>query len=98
MLEWKRLSAGSTALFIEGARRIGKSTIAETFAKNEYDDYLVVDFAKVNSKVKSVFEENLNDMSSFFRNLFLFTGKSLKKEKWSLFLTKYNYSQRLARR
>ena len=52
MLVWKRISKGKTALFIEGARRIGKSTVALEFAKNEYDDYLVVDFAKASPKVR----------------------------------------------
>lgn len=44
MLEWKRRSKGSTALLIEGARRIGKSTIVEAFAKNEYESYILIDF------------------------------------------------------
>ena len=44
MLEWKRRSKGSTALLIEGARRIGKSTIALEFAKNEYESYLPVSY------------------------------------------------------
>lgn len=43
MLDWKNWSAGSYALLIEGARRIGKSTVAEEFARNEYDDYLLID-------------------------------------------------------
>ena len=40
MLEWKRDSDGRTALLIEGARRIGKSTVVEEFAKNEYESYI----------------------------------------------------------
>ena len=44
LLEWKNIS-NQYALFLEGARRIGKSTIAEEFAKNEYEDYLILDFA-----------------------------------------------------
>ena len=43
MLEWKMNSNGKSALMIDGARRVGKSTIAEEFAKNEYDDYLLID-------------------------------------------------------
>ena len=46
LLEWKRLSNGKSALMIEGARRVGKSTIAEEFAKNEYENYLLIDFYK----------------------------------------------------
>ena len=43
LLEWKKLSAGASAVLLEGARRIGKSTIVEEFAKNEYDDYMILD-------------------------------------------------------
>ena len=44
MVEWKKISKGSTALLVEGARRIGKSTIVEEFAKNEYESYILIDF------------------------------------------------------
>ena len=40
MLDWKRQSAGKTALLIKGARRIGKSTVAEEFARNEYESFI----------------------------------------------------------
>ena len=46
MLKWKEERDGETALLIEGARRIGKSTIVEEFAKNEYDSYILIDFSK----------------------------------------------------
>ena len=42
LLAWKQESAGKTALLIEGARRIGKSTVVEEFAKNEYDSYIMI--------------------------------------------------------
>lgn len=45
--EWKRISGGKTAVMLDGARRVGKSYIAEEFARNEYDAYLLIDFAKV---------------------------------------------------
>ena len=45
-LEWKNDCQGKKALMVEGARRIGKSTICEEFGKNEYDSYIIVDFAK----------------------------------------------------
>lgn len=45
LLAWKQESAGKTALLIEGARRIGKSTVVEEFAKNEYDSYILIDFS-----------------------------------------------------
>ena len=75
--KWKELSNGSTAILVEGARRIGKSTIVEEFAKNEYKDYIILDFAKENDVVKNIFLENISDMTQFFRNLFLAKGKSL---------------------
>ena len=46
LLEWKNECHGKKALLIEGARRIGKSTICEEFGKNEYESYLLIDFAK----------------------------------------------------
>ena len=45
MLKWKKSKGGETALLIKGARRVGKSTIAEEFAKQEYRSYIKVDFA-----------------------------------------------------
>lgn len=77
LVDWKNLSQGKTAVMIEGARRIGKSTIAEEFAKNEYKDYLILDFAREDEDVKRLFTTSLGDMSNFFRNLFVFKGKSL---------------------
>lgn len=77
LLEWKELSAGTSALLVEGARRIGKSTIVEDFAKREYDDYLLLDFAKENKDVKNNFLENMDDLDTFFRNLFLLKKKNL---------------------
>lgn len=62
MLEWKQTSEGRSALLIEGARRIGKSTVAEAFAKNEYDSYIMIDFAKASKEIRDLFEDvsNLN--------------------------------------
>lgn len=79
MLEWKNTSQGKSALMVEGARRIGKSTIVEEFAKNEYASYLILDFAQERKEVLTNFEENIGDLDSFFRNLFLLKGKELKR-------------------
>ena len=54
LLKWKELSGGTSAVLLEGARRIGKSTIVEEFAKNEYDDYMILDFARENKDVKNM--------------------------------------------
>jgi len=54
--EWKKNGSRSYAVLLEGARRVGKSTIAEAFAKNEYASYILIDFANVSAAVKSCFE------------------------------------------
>lgn len=79
MLEWKR-GGGKRALLIEGARRIGKSTIAETFAKNEYEDYLLLDFATEDDAVLDNFK-NVGKLDKFFQNLFMLKGKELSPRK-----------------
>lgn len=81
LVEWKELSSGTSAALVEGARRIGKSTIVEEFAKNEYDDYMILDFAKENQDVKNNFIENMDDLDVFFRNLFLLKGRRLIGER-----------------
>ena len=78
LLKWKELSAGTSAVLLEGARRIGKTTIVEEFAKNEYDDYMILDFAKENDDIRNNFIENMNDLDAFFRNLFLLKGRALR--------------------
>ena len=56
LLEWKQESDGRTALLIEGARRIGKSTVAEEFAKNEYESHILIDFSIASKATKALFE------------------------------------------
>ena len=68
LLEWKETSAGRTALLIEGARRIGKSTIVEAFGKNEYESYILIDFAFAPKHVLQLFED-MNDLDYFFLQL-----------------------------
>lgn len=65
LLAWKAECKGSKAVLIEGARRIGKSTIAEEFAKNEYKSYILIDFSKGDSDVESYFNRYLNDLDTF---------------------------------
>lgn len=67
-LKWKQESNGESALLVQGARRIGKSTIVEEFAKNEYSSYLIIDFNKASSTVKSLFD-NLMDLDFIFLQL-----------------------------
>lgn len=68
MLEWKRDSDGKTALLIEGARRIGKSTVVKEFAENEYESYILIDFAKASKDVRSLFED-VSDLNYLFLQL-----------------------------
>lgn len=66
LLEWKTHSKGATAALIEGARRIGKSTLCNEFAKNEYKSFIVIDFAVVPKKIKDLFYDHLDDLDTFF--------------------------------
>lgn len=77
LLEWKNSPIQNSALLIEGARRIGKSTVAKEFGIHEFDDYLLVDFRNESDEVKSLFNDT-KDLDKFFRNFFLSQGKSLK--------------------
>ena len=77
---WKEESDGMSAVMIEGARRVGKSTVVEEFAKKEYDDYILIDFSTAEQAIKDNFD-NISNMDTFFRNLFLLTGKALKNRK-----------------
>ena len=69
LLEWKTTSQGRSAVMLDGARRVGKSWIAEEFARREYDSYLLIDFASVSRTVKGFFEEYLDDLDTFFMYL-----------------------------
>lgn len=78
LLNWKNETNGEKAILIEGARRIGKSTIIEQFAKNEYDSYILIDFAKKDNEVEIYFERYLNDLDTFFMMLQVHYGVQLK--------------------
>ena len=66
LLDWKNTSADTKALLIEGARRIGKSTIVEQFGRAEYKSYLLIDFNDVSKVVTDAFDNYLSDLDSFF--------------------------------
>ena len=68
MLNWKRHKDGNTALLIKGARRVGKSTIAEEFARNEYESYIVVNFDNAPQAVWEAIEI-ISDLNNFFFQL-----------------------------
>lgn len=60
MLQWKKVSDGSTALLLQGARRVGKSTVAEVFAQQEYKSYVVIDFSEASPATKQLFDDMSN--------------------------------------
>ncbi len=80
LLEWKRVQNGKTAILVEGARRVGKSTLVEQFAKNEYESYILIDFNEASEEVKSLFS-NLMDKDYIFLQLQAFYNVILKERK-----------------
>ena len=83
LIAWKNDGADKTALLIDGARRVGKSFIAESFAKNEYKSYILVDFNRAGTEIRDLFEHYLNDLDTLFMylsgyyNVKLYKGESL---------------------
>ena len=77
LLEWKNVSNGSSAMLIEGARRTGKSFIAEQFAKGEYDSYILIDFSKAPRQVKEWFDLYMEDLDTLLMNIQLHYKKRL---------------------
>lgn len=80
LLEWKRTQNGKTAILIEGARRVGKSTLVEQFAKNEYESYILIDFNEASEEVKTLFK-NLMNKDYIFLQLQSFYNVVLKERK-----------------
>lgn len=76
LLEWKKLYSEKYAVLLEGARRVGKSTIAETFAKNEYRSYIMIDFSKTTSNILECFDD-IGNLNIFFLRLQAETGITL---------------------
>ncbi|MBR2828515.1 MAG: ATP-binding protein [Bacilli bacterium] len=81
LVEWKENSNGKTALLIEGAHSIGKSTIAEEFGKNEYDEYLLIDFNVAPDEIKDLFIHERSDIDLILQKLQSFYGKVLPVRK-----------------
>ena len=68
LIEWKNESDGRTALLIEGARRIGKSTIVKEFAVNEYESYILIDFSSAPKTIHDLFDD-ISDLNYLFLQL-----------------------------
>ena len=76
MIEWKEKYADKYAILLEGARRVGKSTIAECFARNEYKSYILIDFSKTTDTIRDCFED-IGNLNMFFLRLQAETGITL---------------------
>lgn len=76
IMEWKRNRSDKYALLIKGARRVGKSTVAEEFVKNEFRSYILIDFAHTSKAIMDLFDDTY-DLDFFFLQLQQFTGTRL---------------------
>lgn len=76
ILEWKQNRSDNYALLIKGARRVGKSTIVEEFAKNEFKSYIIIDFAHTSKEILGLFDDTYN-LDFFFLQLQQLTGVRL---------------------
>lgn len=77
LLEWKRESKGRTAILVEGARRVGKTTLVTEFAKREYSGYIYIDFSKADKATLDLFRDQRADTDTFLRMLQLNCGTLL---------------------
>lgn len=77
LIEWKKRHSHEEALLIDGARRVGKSYIAEEFAKKEYKSYILINFSKLTAEMRDVFDNYLGDLDQFFLRLQLISGVKL---------------------
>lgn len=85
MLQWKTSKQGSTALLIRGARRVGKSTIAEEFARSEYESYLKIDFSNASPETAELFNDISNLNMFFFRLQAMFNVKLIERQSVIIF-------------
>ena len=76
LLAWKQ-GNGESAILIEGARRTGKSTLAERFARTEYESYLLINFETAPQEVRDIFNDYRNNVDTFFKYLLAYYGISL---------------------
>ncbi len=85
MLSWKQAQNGKTALLLKGARRVGKTTVVRQFASNEYTSYMLIDFARVSSEIRQLFDD-MSDLDDFYMRLQVFTHTRLERRKSVLVL------------
>ena len=80
LLEWKKEWDGKYSCLLEGARRVGKTTIAEEFARNEYDSYILIDFSNASKEMIDIFDD-VSKLDRFFLRLQMETGVELHERK-----------------
>ena len=79
LLEWKKQYSDKYAVLLEGARRVGKSTIAESFAQSEYKSYILIDFSKTTNNIRECFDD-IGNLNLFFLRLQAETGVTLYEQ------------------
>lgn len=95
LVAWKNSSKGTTAMMIDGARRVGKSYIAEQFAKAEYKSYILIDFGQAPTDVLDLFVNDSADLDLFFAKLAAFYSTILyKRESLIIFDEVQQYRER----
>ena len=78
MLEWKQKETWQSALLLQGARRVGKSYIAEAFARNEYSSHILIDFNRTTQEVRDMFLHDIDNLDLFFLKLSTYYNVKLK--------------------
>nr|WP_239512742.1 AAA family ATPase [Bifidobacterium avesanii] len=81
LIAWKQKSQGREALLVEGARRVGKSTTVEEFARTQYESYILIDFARLPRDVRDLFENQRDDLDTFFMLLSAYYRTRLQPRK-----------------
>lgn len=89
LLEWKKNYSSDYAVLLEGARRVGKSTIAENFGRNEYKSYILIDFSKAANNIIDCFDD-IGNLDMFFLRLQAETGVTLYKGDSLIILTRFS--------
>jgi len=79
LLAWKKRSGGTTALMIEGARRVGKTFLCEEFAKNEYKSQIIIDFGNAPKEITDLFLNESSNLDLFFAKMSAYYSKTLHK-------------------
>ena len=96
LIAWKNNSNGSTALMIDGARRVGKSFIAEEFAKAEYKSHILIDFGNAPKDILDLFINDSADIDLFFAKLAAFYSTSLYRRESLIIFIEFRISSRLS--